>query len=153
MRIRRDLASVPLRTASETWNQLVELVTGVSSQDVNQLRAAAGTMGSIITDEHPKDRPIIFEGVGPQLRIYLLYGEDAVSAGEEVDSLTWAPTAGNWTLHVPCDAENLEWVRRSLGRTSPRIKAYDSAGAAWRDDGAPTTKKSSGFQIDWSVKG
>ncbi len=76
-------------------------MTGPDSRDVQQLRNAAGVMGSIITDEHPAASAIMIEGVGPQLRIYCRYGMKAVEEGGAVDSLTWNPTAGDWTMHVP----------------------------------------------------
>src|SRR4051812_29315215 len=58
MRIRRDISSIPERSASETWDRIVDLVTGLGSKDIQQLKAAGGVMGSIITDEpsgHPPD--------------------------------------------------------------------------------------------------
>ena len=84
-------------------------------------------MGSIITDEHPASRAIIVEGVGPQLRIYCRYGKEAVEEGDSVDVISWNPTAGDWTMHVPCDAENIECMKNSLSRTSPRVNVFDVA--------------------------
>src|SRR5215472_2409244 len=104
MRVRRDISSIPHRSATETWQRIIDLVTGQKSQDVQQLKDAAGVLASIITDEHPSRRAIMIEGVGPQLRIYCQYGFDAIEDGSNVDRLTWNPTAGNWTMHVPCDA-------------------------------------------------
>lgn len=154
MRIRRDVSSVPLRSAGDTWQRIIELVTGTDSQYVQQLRSATGVMGSIITDEHPAVRAIMLEGVGPQLRIYCRYGMKAVEEGGNVDSLTWNPTAGDWTMHVPCDEENIGWVRQSLAETSPRIKVFDVAEAdrADEDDSAAATKSSS-LVVDWNIKG
>src|ERR1039458_9476397 len=100
MRIRRDVSSVPYRSAGDTWQCIIELVTGTDSRDVQQLKKATGVMGSIITDEHPAARAMMLEGVGPQLRIYCRYGMKAVEEGDKVDSLTWNPTAGDWTMHV-----------------------------------------------------
>lgn len=153
MRIRRDISAVPLRTASETWAEIVSLVTDSGSVDVTQLSAAAGVMGSVIADEQVKDRPMILEGVGPQLRIYLQYGDDAVTVGTNVDSLAWNPTAGDWTMHVPCDAANLDWVRKSLQRTSPRMKVYDLSSDVWRENEAGHRKQAADFKINWNVRG
>src|SRR5581483_2485455 len=97
MRIRRDISSIPERSASETWQRIIDLVTGNGSKDAEQLKSAAGVMGSIITDEHPAARAILIEGVGPQLRIYCSYGMNAIEEGTQVDSLSWNPTAGDWT--------------------------------------------------------
>ena len=65
------------------------------------------------------------EGVGPQLRIYCRYGMNAIEQGSEVDPLNWNPTAGDWTMHVPCDAENIDWVKKSLVEQVARIKVFD----------------------------
>src|SRR5437867_6870361 len=138
MKVRRDVSSIPHRSASETWQRIVDLVIGPKSQDVQQLNNASGVMGSIITDEHPSTRPILLEGVGPQLRIYCRYGLKAVEEGSSVDALTWNPTAGNWTMHVPCDSDNIEWVRASLGKTSPRINVFDVAEDERADDDQPS---------------
>src|SRR5262245_54730584 len=116
MRIRRDLSSIPHRSASETWRRIVDLITGAGSKDVDQLERAAGLMASIITDEHPAARAILLEGVGPQLRIYCRYGLKAVEEGSAVDALTWNPTDGDWAMHVPCDDENIAWVRATLAK-------------------------------------
>ena len=64
MRVRRDMSSIPHRSAGETWQRIIDLVTGPGSKDVQQLKDAAGVMGSIITDEHPASRAIMVEGVG-----------------------------------------------------------------------------------------
>src|SRR5260370_7156068 len=85
-------------------------------------------MGSIITDEHPASHAVMLEGVGAQLRIYCRYGMKALEEGGKMDSLTWNPTAGDWTMHVPCDEENIEWGRKALAGTA-RIKVFDVAEA------------------------
>jgi len=154
MRVRRDVSSIPLRSASETWQRIIDLVTGQDSKDTQQLKTAAGVMGSIITDEHPASRAIMLEGVGPQLRIYLRYGMKSLEAGEKVDSLTWNPTEGDWTMHVPCDEENIEWMKKSLS-ACPRIKVFDVAEAdrAEDEETASVAKASSNIVVDWNLKG
>lgn len=154
MRVRRDISSIPFRSASETWQRIIDLVTSPGSKDVQQIKAAAGVMGSIITDEHPQSRAIMIEGVGAQLRIYCRYGMKAIEEGGKVDSLTWNPTAGNWTMHVPCDEENIDWVRKSLSRSSPRIKVFEVTDAdRAEDDEDGTAAKSNVVVVDWNVKG
>jgi hypothetical protein len=155
MRVRRDISSIPQRSASETWQRIVDLVTRVDSTDVGQLQRAGGVMASIITDEHPFSRPILLEGVGPQLRIYCRYGLKAVEEGNSVDALTWNPTAGDWTMHVPCDTDNIEWVRASLGKTSSRIKVFDVTEAERaEDDQLSAAAKTRGpIVVDWNLRG
>ncbi len=153
MRIRRDISSIPERSASETWQRIIDLVTGKGSADVQQLKAAAGVMGSIITDEHPAARPILLEGSGPQLRIYCSYGMNAIEQGSKVDSLNWNPTDGNWTMHVPCDAENIDWVKKSLAGTSPRIKVFDVADEERADGEQQQASAKSEIVVDWNIGG
>lgn len=157
MRVRRDISSIPHRSASETWQRIIDLVTGTGSKDVDQLTRAAGVLASIITDEHPAARPILLEGVGPQLRIYCRYGLKAVEEGSSVDALTWNPTDGDWTMHVPCDVENIDWVRTSLAKTSPRIKVFDVAKEERAEDdeqaAAVTRKAALPIAVDWNPRG
>ena len=134
MRIRRDISSIPLRSGSETWARFVELVSGVDSNDAEHLAAAGGVIASIIADEIPADRPFLLEGVGPQLRIYCRYGAEAIQEGDDVDPLTWNPTAGDWTLYVPCDGENIGWVGNALSKISRRLKVFDVAESGARED-------------------
>ena len=155
MRVRRDVSSIPHRSAGETWQRIIDLVTRRGSKDVQQLTNAAGVMGSIITDEHPASRAILVEGVGPQLRIYCVYGTNAIEEGSKVDPLTWNPTAGDWTMHVPCDAENIDWVKESLSKTSPRIRVFDVDEADRVDEERPATaaKSSKDLFVDWDFGG
>ena len=155
MIVRRDISSIPFCSANETWQRIVELVTGPDSKDVQQLRDATGVLASIITDEHPASRAIQFEGVGAQLRIYCRYGMKAVENGGKVDPLTWNPTAGDWALWVPCDAENIEWVKDALLETSPRIKVFDVvSGERSEDEGAEkaTASRRGDLVVDWNVE-
>lgn len=153
MRVRRDVSSIPFRSAGETWQLITDLVTGPGSVDIEQLRAAAGVMGSIITDEHLAARAIILEGVGPQLRVYCHYGMKALEEGGAADPLAWNPTAGDWKMHVPCDAENLDWVRKSFSETSPRIRVFDAAEADRAEDEERVAAKTMGDVIvDWNLK-
>jgi hypothetical protein len=154
MRVRRDVSSVPLRSAGETWQRIIDLVTGTESRDIQQLKNAAGVMASIITDEHSAARAIMLEGVGPQLRIYCRFGMKAIEEGGKVDALTWNPTGGDWTMHVPCDEENIDWVKKSLAQSSPRIKVFDVAETDRADDEEPASvaKSRSGIAVDWNIK-
>jgi hypothetical protein len=156
MRMRRDVSSIPHRSASETWEQITKLITGPKSLYANQLEAAAGVMASIITDEHPGAAAIMIEGVGPQLRIYCRYGMRAIEEGNRLDPLTWNPTAGDWTMHVPCDSENIEWVRKSLAKWSPRINVFDleEADRAGREDqNNSSNRKVQEIAVDWNFGG
>ena len=104
MKVRREIASVPVRTAGETWQAIVDLITGDGSVDAATLKAAASVMESLIADEHAATVPIVVKGNGPRLVVYCLYNEDAMEAGKDIDKLSWNPTAGDWTMTAPADA-------------------------------------------------
>jgi hypothetical protein len=156
MRVRRDINAIPVRSAADTWDTMAGLVTGGDSVDAEQLRKAGSTIASIIADELPAEHPFIFEGCGPQLRIYCRFGFKALEVDETIDPLTWNPTAGDWTLHVPCDAENLSWVRAALKACAPRIKAFDIAEGDRSEESADEAMASkstaSGIVVDWNPK-
>jgi hypothetical protein len=153
MRVRRDVSSIPYQSATETWDQILNLITGSDSCDLQQIIAAGGVMGSIITDEHLAHRPLIIEGVGPQLRVYCRHGMKAIEEGGDVDRLTWNPTAGDWTMHVPCDLENITWVRASLSETSPRIKVFDVDLPETEEETDKSKSQRNEVVVDWNVRG
>jgi len=125
MKVRRDIGSVPLRTAESTWQAIVGLITGPGSRDITQLQAATSVMASLITDELYSDNPMTLVGESHRLVLYCHYGQKALEVGEEIDSLTWNPTEGDWTLFVPCDPDNLPWARRTLKTRAPRITVHE----------------------------
>jgi hypothetical protein len=89
MKVRRNIASIPVRSAAETWQTIITLITGAGSVDVDSLTKAASVMESLIADEHPANVPIVLSGSGPRLVIYLLYNENAMEVGKDVDALSW----------------------------------------------------------------
>lgn len=153
MRIRRDIASIPARSAKETWTAIVALVTGDASVDRDQLDAAASVMESLIADEQPAIAPIVFKGCGPRVLIYCLYDEDAMEAGLAIDSLNTNPTAGDWRMTAPCEMDDVNWMNATLKDRAPRASVHaaheppadedaDEAGAAAKD-----------LEIDWGALG
>ncbi len=150
MKIRRGISSIPLRTAEETWSTVKQLVTGLGSIEAEQFDAAASIMASLITDEAFKDEPLILLGVSHRLVIYLQYGADALEAGEAVDSLNWNPTAGGWTLYVPCAEEQFAWVKNALISRAPRFVLV-KPGVTVPDGDVEEVAKSGNVAINWAV--
>ena len=147
MKIRRDVASIPTRSAEETWRAIIDLVTGVDTVDVDQLDRAGSIMESLIADEHPANVPIVFEGAGPRVVVYCLYDEDAMEAGLDVDALATNPTAGDWKVTTPCEAKDVGWMNKSLTTRAPRITAHDV-------DQPPVDKEepsATSLEIDWGA--
>jgi len=151
MKIRRDIASIPKRSAADTWRIIRELITAKDSVDSGMLSAASSVMESIITDEFPATVPIVVKGAGDRLIIYLLYNEDALEADLDVDKLNWNPTAGDWEMTVPVDAAEVAWINKALAERAPRIKAHDMSSPPDGED--DTASKAQVLAIDWSAVG
>jgi len=150
MKLRRDIASIPIRSASETWKAIIELITRSDSVDAEQLTAASSVMESLIVDGHPANVPIVIKGHGPRLVIYCLYGEDALEAGNELDRLHWSPTGGDWSMTAPCDPEDVDRISKLLRSRAPRISVHDVGEPP--PDEASRAESSSGVKelvIDW----
>jgi hypothetical protein len=151
MKIRRDIASIPARSAKETWRTIRDLITDTGSVDINQLDAAASVMESVIADEHVATVPLVIKGNGPRLVIYCLYGEDALEAGDKVERLNWNPTGGDWRLTAPCEKDDIEWMSRSLSTRAPRILLHDVGETPTDENTGSKMETSSDLQVDWSV--
>jgi hypothetical protein len=149
MKIRRDISSIPLRTAEETWGTIRQLVTGPGSIEAEQFDAAASIMASLTTDESFRDEPLILLGMSHRLVIYLQYGADALEAGDAVDSLNWNPTSGDWTLYVPCAEEQFDWVKKALTSRASRFVLLKPGVTVPDED--EETAKSENVEINWTV--
>jgi hypothetical protein len=144
--IARRFASVPERSAVDTWNAIVELIAPEPNSGArNDLAAVAGVACSLIASE--LSAPIVVYGSGPRLRMYCLYGDDAIEGDNVAEgALTYVPTEGDWRMSLPCPEEELEWVQTSL-RSSARVSARHedeevddekSEDRATGSEGAPT---------------
>lgn len=149
MRIRRDVSSIPARSAKDTWAAIIDLVSGKGTVDGVQLKAAASAMESIIADEHPASVPIVFKGSGPRLLIYCLFNEEAMEAGLSVDRLNFNPTAGDWRMTVPCDPEDVNWIAKTLKERAPRISVHAADEPPADEDEEQRVAKR--FDVDWEV--
>ena len=149
MKIRRNIASVPARSARETWCAIVDLVTGPDTVDRSQLDAAASIMESLIADELPASVPIVFKGAGPRVVTYCLYDEDAMAAGLDIDPLNANPTAGDWRATAPCENDDVDWMNRSLKQRAPRIVVHAADDAPAEED--ETQEADEDFVIDWGA--
>lgn len=150
MKVRRDIASIPLRSAVDTWAEYKKLVTETGSVDVEQFDAAASVMTSLITDEAFKDEPLALTGVSHRLVVYLLHGHDALEVGTNIDKLAWNPTAGDWKLFVPCPKEQYDWAKKTLATRAPRFVVLKPGERAKEEEEDAGTAKA-GVDVNWEV--
>jgi hypothetical protein len=56
---------------------------------------------------------------------------------------------------VPCDADNIEWVKSSLSKSSPRIKVFDvvESDRAEEEERDVAAKSGGDLAVDWTLKG
>jgi hypothetical protein len=154
MKVRREIASIPVRSAGETWQAILDLITGAGSVDVTTLKAAASVMESLIADEHPATVPIVVKGQGPRLVIYCLYNEAAIEAGKDIDAINWNPTGGaDWKMTAPSEAADVTWMNDALKTRAPRIIVHDVASppADDEDDSASASTSANALKINWGV--
>lgn len=125
-RVRRTFRSSPARTAAATWAAIIDVITPEGAPGRGHLKSLTGIAASLIATEVWKKTPVIIAGVGPQLRVYCLYNEDAiVGDGASEDALAWSPTTGEWTIELPCPTEDLDWVQTALSNADAPASAVD----------------------------
>jgi hypothetical protein len=78
----------------------------------------------MITAEALGTDALVVHGSGPRVRIYCVYGDDALE-GDVIDesSLSFVAADGDWRMLVPCLSEDLAWVERALELRSSRVRA------------------------------
>ena len=123
--IRRSIRATPHRTGAEAWTTIAKLTAPDAKSSARvEMEKVAGAASMIVASEHPKDHPIVVYGSGPRVRIYCLYGEDAVLddyANEK--ALPDTVVKGDWKMSLPCGEEDLDWVQKFLRERSSRITA------------------------------
>ena len=145
---RRTFLSTPQRSAGDTWQAIVDLLTkGKAGTARDTLLAVAGVASSLIADQAPKDAAIVVTCDGPRTRIYCLYDDDAIDGSDANESaLGYDPLEGDWAVSLPCDPDDLGWVQPALKRHSSRVTARDKAATIAVDEEAAA--KSSGLTIN-----
>jgi hypothetical protein len=142
--VRRTFTSCPSRSAHDTWVAIVDLLTKSCSVATRaELLSVRGEAASIISDQAPADAPIVVTGDGPRTRIYCLYDDDALEGSDANESaLGFDPLKGDWAVSLPCQAEDLDWVRDALKRKTSRVVARDMA------DGISTASSASSASVE-----
>lgn len=140
--VSRKFRGTPYRNASNTWSEIVELLTqGKDSSARKELRAVAGIAASLITEQAPKQAAIIATCDGPRTRIYCTYDEDALDGSDaNEDALPFEPLKGDWAVSLPCPKSDLSWVQAALKKHSSRITARDLASGFALDEAADNAK-------------
>ena len=124
--VARRVVSTPVRTASETWSVITNLLAPKDGPGRKELLKISGVACSLIASDAMEIDALVVWGNGPRVRVYCLFGEAAISAdGKNEDALATCPTENDWSLSLPCPAEDLAWVKSELATLSSRITARE----------------------------
>jgi len=125
----RIFRSTPQRDAHDTWAAIVDLLTRGRTGDARtELLTVAGIAASVIADHAPSNAAIVVTCDGPRTRIYCLYDDQAIDGSDaNEDSLGFDPLKGDWSVSLPCLADDLAWIQSALKKHGTRIRARDSA--------------------------
>lgn len=124
--VRRTLRSSPHRNTLSTWAAIVDLLTASNTDARAELESVQGVASSIIGDKACEAAPITVSCDGPQTRIYCLFDDDAIDGSDaSEDVLGFDPLKGDWSISLPCDADDLSWVQTALAEKTTRVTARD----------------------------
>jgi hypothetical protein len=122
--VARRVVSSPVRTASECWSVITNILAPKDGAARKELVRIEGVACSLIASEAPTDDAIVIWGNGPRVRVYCLFGDSAISAEDKnEDALATCPTWGDWSMSLPCPPEDLSWVQEELAKHSARVTA------------------------------
>lgn len=121
--VARRVASTPTRSAVQTWAKIVELIAPDPKSPARvELAEAAGVACSSISSEATGDAAIVIWGGGLRVRVYCVFGDDAMTGDNVNESpLPRSPTEDAWRMSIPCPAEDVKWSRNKLATVSTRI--------------------------------
>lgn len=148
----RRVASTPTRTAAQTWQKIVEILTSdAAGESRKELNKAAGVACASISSEATRDAAIVVWGGGPRVRVYCVFDEDAITGdGVSEGALPTSPTEGDWKMSIPCLSEDVAWSKESLAKVSTRITARAPDEEIDEADDSKSTKTSSSMAINLS---
>ncbi len=136
--IARRVASLPVRSAYETWKIICDLVAPVGTTARTELDAVANVAEMLISEEHTAVAPIVVSGGGPQVRIYTLHDDDAIAADSELLPVHGQLDNDSWQMSLPARNRDVE-LARTLLKYNPRVAVRDVDQVAAEPRGVPIT--------------
>jgi len=144
---KRTIRSSPHRDALTTWQVIVDLLTASNTGARAELLSVGSIASSTIADKACERTAIIISCGGPQTRIYCLFDDDAIEDSDaNEDVLAFDPLKGDWSISLPCTADDLSWVQSALKDKSDRITARDLNEKKQTNESA--SKAQAGLELD-----
>ena len=148
--IARRIAATPVRTASDAWDMIVDLL-GVAGGDIAaRLSRAADVASMLIAEEHTAANPIILSGCGPQIRIYTIHGTDAIDGSQLNEQALTINGSDDWQLTLPASGPDYALAHASLN-TIANIDVYDPSDTNARQPAAAQLPSRQAVAIDLTV--
>jgi hypothetical protein len=140
--VARRIRATPERSASDAWQVIVDLIAPNDGAARRELLNIDGIASSILSTESPKDAAIVVRGKGPRVRIYCIYGDEAISGDDANEAaLAECPTDGDWVMSLPADADDVTWVKDALAKKTKRVTVREKNEAF--DDSEEQSKETS----------
>jgi hypothetical protein len=125
--IARRFVASPVRSSSECWAAISSAIAAQDAAATAEFDKVCDIAASLINTEVSASEPIVVSGAGPRLKVYCLFGDDAMD-GEDAseESLTWNPFAQDWKVYMPCPKDELKWMVPAVAKVSDRFELYDA---------------------------
>ena len=141
--IARRVRSTPVRTATETWALIVDLITSDNTAMRDDLCVVGDLAAMLISEEHACEHPILLTGCGPQIRIYTLHGTAAIDGALANESPLTVTASPGWQLSIPAHGADLRLAATHLANAN-HVVAYDpttndTEATTWGLAAPPTT--------------
>lgn len=151
--VARRFSASPIRLSSATWKAIAELICKNDAGAATEFAKVSGNASCMINDNLFAKNPLVVKNKGPQLCVYCLYGEDAISGEEKCeDALSWQPTAHEWHGFLPCSEEEFTETAASLKAKSAKFSAYNIEKGIPDDEAAESEKSASATgTVDWGA--
>lgn len=126
-RVARRIRAIPVRTATDTWEFIVDLIASNDRALRSELALAGNAAAMLIAEEHTAGAPILLSGCGPQVRIYTLHGDNALDPAVANELPLTLAASSAWQLALPTNEPDLELALTAI-RDLEHVTVYDSAG-------------------------
>lgn len=151
--VARHFTASPARLSSATWTAIAELICKNDNDAAAEFAKVAGLGSSLINEKFLAKNPLVVKSKGPRLRVYCLYGEDAISGEDAHESgLTWSPTDDDWHVFLPCSEDEYDEMTISLKAKSVKFSIYNLEKGIPDDTASDTAKAASAAaSVDWGA--
>jgi hypothetical protein len=132
MQRRRQVAAAPERTTAETVSVIGELVRDTLTRSVSldpatvddALSTAKPALLALVAGGHLDRDPLVLIAAQMHLSITTVTGDDALSLEENLEAVTGAASATEWTLYLPTPAPLTEMVT-GVAKRHPNLSAEE----------------------------